>query len=218
MARGPSGATSWTYRSKKGVDLCQAARTELLEACGRPVLNQKRLLCFRTHLCSFVSTLVLMQRLLASGVAFVVLLVVAGCGSGGGGAMPAHDTGTGGNSGANSVSSSGNLANGGNDSLASDSTSAASLAASKQVISRSATLKCLSGSHVAAHAAGPDAIEIDGVGAPRVDFATTPGQADAESFNAQAEAAEQIGNALLYPNRGSDALLAQIEHCLTTSS
>jgi hypothetical protein len=160
-----------------------------------------------------------MQRLLASGVAFVVLLLVVGCGSGGGGAMPAHDAGTGGNSGANSVSASGNLATGGNDSLASDSTSAASLAASKQVISRSATLACLSSSHIAAHAAVPNAIDIDGMpGAPRVDFVTTPGQADAESFNAQAEGAEQIGNAFLYTNKGSDALLTQVEHCLATSS
>jgi hypothetical protein len=67
--------------------------------------------------------------------------------------------------------------------------------------------------------AGSDTIEIDGMlGAPRVRFATTPGQADAESFNAQAEGAEQIGNAFLYTNQGSDALLAQIEHCLASSS
>jgi hypothetical protein len=50
---------------------------------------------------------------------------------------------------------------------------------------------------------------------PRVQFTPTPGAAQAAQIQAQAEGAEVIGSALLYPNQASDTELNQIETCLS---
>jgi hypothetical protein len=49
---------------------------------------------------------------------------------------------------------------------------------------------------------------------PRVFFEPTAGAAQAAQIEAQAQGAEVIGSALLYPDQGSDAELNQIETCL----
>src|ERR687895_788907 len=51
-----------------------------------------------------------------------------------------------------------------------------------------------------------DIIVGDGPGAPRIKIFLTSGEAEARTFAGEAEAAEQIGAALLYVNDGSDEL------------
>jgi hypothetical protein len=45
-------------------------------------------------------------------------------------------------------------------------------------------------------------------------FTPTPGAAQAAQIQAQAQGAEVIGSALLYPAQASDSELSQIETCL----
>jgi len=52
-------------------------------------------------------------------------------------------------------------------------------------------------------------------GGPTVRFAPTPGAAQALQIDGQAQGAEVIGSALLYPHDGTDAELGSIETCLS---
>ena len=49
---------------------------------------------------------------------------------------------------------------------------------------------------------------------PTVAFEPTPGDAQGVQIHAQAQGAEVIGSALLYPNQASDALLQKVEDCV----
>lgn len=49
---------------------------------------------------------------------------------------------------------------------------------------------------------------------PVVSFEPTPGDAQGVQIHGQAQGAEVIGSALLYPNQGSDALLNKVEACV----
>jgi hypothetical protein len=50
---------------------------------------------------------------------------------------------------------------------------------------------------------------------PTIEFLLTPGDAQAVQIKGQAQGAEAIGSALLYPNLASDALLNKVEKCMT---
>ena len=49
---------------------------------------------------------------------------------------------------------------------------------------------------------------------PTVSFEPTPGDAQGIQIHGQAQAAEVIGSALLYPNQASDSLLTKVENCV----
>ena len=49
---------------------------------------------------------------------------------------------------------------------------------------------------------------------PTVSFEPTPGDAQGVQIHGQAQAAEVIGSALLYPNLASDSLLTKVESCV----
>jgi hypothetical protein len=49
---------------------------------------------------------------------------------------------------------------------------------------------------------------------PTVYFEPTPGAAQEMQIDGQAQGAEVIGSALLYPNQASDQLLQQVEDCV----
>jgi hypothetical protein len=49
---------------------------------------------------------------------------------------------------------------------------------------------------------------------PTVAFEPTPGDAQGVAIHGEAQAAEVIGAALLYPNQASDALLSKVEGCV----
>jgi hypothetical protein len=50
---------------------------------------------------------------------------------------------------------------------------------------------------------------------PTIEFLATPGAAQDAAIKGQAQGAEAIGSALLYPNMASDALLNKVEACTT---
>jgi hypothetical protein len=77
-------------------------------------------------------------------------------------------------------------------------------------------LACLRADRVPFRTVGLTGIQIGAPPAgPRVVFEPTPGAAQAAQIEAQAQGAEVIGSALLYPNQGSDSELNQIETCLS---
>lgn len=79
-------------------------------------------------------------------------------------------------------------------------------------------LRCLRQAGLRARHAGRDGIQVLPKGAgPRIVFAATPGDAEAAQLHGQAEGAEVIGNALLYPNAAPDDLLKKVETCLAGS-
>lgn len=57
-------------------------------------------------------------------------------------------------------------------------------------------------------------IQVDGTGAPKVEFFTSVGEAEGKQFLGGAQNAEQIGASLLYVNAGDDKLLGDLEECL----
>jgi hypothetical protein len=62
---------------------------------------------------------------------------------------------------------------------------------------------------------GPTGMQIGPLpGGPTVEFEPTPGTAQGIQINGQAQGAEVIGSALLYPHTASDAELKLIETCL----
>jgi hypothetical protein len=77
-------------------------------------------------------------------------------------------------------------------------------------------LGCLRQAHLAVQVASPIRLQIDALPAgPTVVFTQTPGAAQHEQIDGDAQSAEVIGSALLYPNQGSAAELASIEACLS---
>ena len=76
-------------------------------------------------------------------------------------------------------------------------------------------VQCLRNDHLPVQEIGLTGLQIGPAPAgPRVVFTPTPGAAQAAQIDAQAQGAEVIGAALLYPDQGSDAELDQIETCL----
>lgn len=78
-------------------------------------------------------------------------------------------------------------------------------------------LKCLLADHLPARKVGRVGIQIGPLpGGPTIEFLPTPSAAQAAQIEGAPgyQGAEVIGAALLYPNRGSDAELSQIESCL----
>jgi hypothetical protein len=57
-------------------------------------------------------------------------------------------------------------------------------------------------------------LEILAPGTPTVGFEPTPGIAQGVQIQGEAQGAEVIGSALLYPNGASDALLTKVETCM----
>jgi hypothetical protein len=82
--------------------------------------------------------------------------------------------------------------------------------------SKADRVACLQSDHLPVQEVGLTGLQIGAPpGGPRVVFTPTPGAAQADQIRAQAQGAEVIGSALLYPNQGSDQELAAIEACLT---
>jgi hypothetical protein len=76
-------------------------------------------------------------------------------------------------------------------------------------------LGCLRNDHIAATPVSPTKLQIGPApSGPTVVFTPTPGAAQAQQIDGNAQGAEAIGSALLYPNQGSDAELTAIEDCL----
>ncbi len=80
---------------------------------------------------------------------------------------------------------------------------------------RTKHVNCLRQHHIAASEFGRAGIQIGppGIG-PTVVFTPTPGAAQGQQIQGQAQAAEVIGAALVYPNKASDAQLKVIETCV----
>ena len=49
---------------------------------------------------------------------------------------------------------------------------------------------------------------------PTVQFQPTPGDAQGKQIGGQAQGAEVIGSALLYPNQAPSSLLSKVESCV----
>jgi hypothetical protein len=76
-------------------------------------------------------------------------------------------------------------------------------------------VQCMRDDHLPVQEVGLTGLQIGAqASGPRVVFTPTPGAAQADQIQAEAQGAEVIGSALLYPNQGSDAELNQIETCL----
>jgi hypothetical protein len=74
---------------------------------------------------------------------------------------------------------------------------------------------CIHGKGLPAEKTGADAIAVGaGPRSPRIVFAATSGEAEADHVRPGAEGAEIIGDALLYVRSGSDAELGKLEDCL----
>jgi hypothetical protein len=82
--------------------------------------------------------------------------------------------------------------------------------------SKADRVQCLQNDHLPVQEIGLTDLQIGPPPAgPRVVFEPTPGAAQGAQIKAQAQGAEVIGSALLYPNQASDGELGQIETCLT---
>ena len=93
----------------------------------------------------------------------------------------------------------------------------ASAPENRQADKRGAALACMTGEKkLDARAVGKDAIQVDGRTGPHVRFYLTGGEAEADQFEGKAEGSEQIRSALLFPRKGSDQLVEQVEDCLTS--
>jgi len=74
---------------------------------------------------------------------------------------------------------------------------------------------CLRSEHLPVQLVGQTGIQIGALpNGPSIWFEATPGAAQAHQIGGQAQGAEVIGSALLYPHQGSDSELAMIEDCL----
>jgi hypothetical protein len=61
---------------------------------------------------------------------------------------------------------------------------------------------------------GDKSIQVGGKDGPKIDFFVSGGEAEGKQFDGNAQGAEQIGASLMYVNKGSDSVLAQLEDCL----
>jgi hypothetical protein len=76
-------------------------------------------------------------------------------------------------------------------------------------------LACIRDAHVAVTVVSPIKLQIDSwPGGPTVVFKPTAGAAQAAQIDGNAQGAEVIGTALLYPNQGSPGELTAVEDCL----
>lgn len=76
-------------------------------------------------------------------------------------------------------------------------------------------VKCMRQDHLPVEEVGRTGLQIGALPAgPTVVYAPTSGAAQADQIQGQAQGAEVIGSALLYPNQAPDAELNQIETCL----
>jgi hypothetical protein len=76
-------------------------------------------------------------------------------------------------------------------------------------------VRCLKQAHLAVQELSPTSLQIGSAPAgPTVVFAATPGAAQAYQIQGQAQGAEIIGSALLYPHQGSPSELSALETCL----
>jgi hypothetical protein len=83
-------------------------------------------------------------------------------------------------------------------------------------------IACLQQEHVAVHreqntVAGKvlPGFTVGAAGSgPTVSFEPTPGDAQGVAIQGEAQGAEVIGSALLYPNQASDKLLSRVESCV----
>lgn len=76
-------------------------------------------------------------------------------------------------------------------------------------------LACMQQDKLPVQLVGPTGMQIGPLpGGPTVEFEPTPGTAQGTQINGQAQGAEVIGSALLYPHAASDAELKLIETCL----
>jgi hypothetical protein len=81
---------------------------------------------------------------------------------------------------------------------------------------RGGMIKCLKLKQVQAVRIGRTGLQIGALPAgPTIDYASTPGDAQAAQIHGKVQSAEVIGSAFLYPNEASDATLQKVENCLT---
>lgn len=74
---------------------------------------------------------------------------------------------------------------------------------------------CLESDHLPVQLVGQTGIQIGPLpNGPTIWFTPTPGSAQAQQIAGQAQGAEVIGAALLYPHQGSHGELLLIENCL----
>jgi hypothetical protein len=74
---------------------------------------------------------------------------------------------------------------------------------------------CLKQAHLAVQELSPTSLQVGAAPAgPTVVFTATPGAAQGEQIQGQAQGAEIIGSALLYPHQGSPSELTKVETCL----
>jgi len=74
---------------------------------------------------------------------------------------------------------------------------------------------CLRQDHIPVVLIGSTAMQIESKPyGPTVYFEPTPGAAQYAQIDGQAQGAEIIGSALLYPNQASDQLLSKVEACV----
>ena len=76
-------------------------------------------------------------------------------------------------------------------------------------------LACMQHDKLPVQLVGPTGMQIGPLpGGPTVEFEPSPGTAQGIQINGEAQGAEVIGSALLYPHTASDAELKLIETCL----
>jgi hypothetical protein len=76
-------------------------------------------------------------------------------------------------------------------------------------------LQCIKDAHIAVQVVSPTKLQVGTAPAgPTIVFTPTAGAAQAQQIDGDAQGAEAIGTALLYPNQGSDSELTGIEDCL----
>jgi hypothetical protein len=75
--------------------------------------------------------------------------------------------------------------------------------------------RCMTQAGLTVAEVGQTVLQVgDSATGARIDFQATPGAAQQAQISGQAQAAEVIGSALLYPQQTSDAQLKAIEDCL----
>ena len=79
---------------------------------------------------------------------------------------------------------------------------------------RAVALDCIRDAGLEAALTGEKSIQVDGASGPRVEFLVSSGEAEARQFQGDAQAAEQIGAALLFVNQAGEKDLKKIETCL----
>jgi hypothetical protein len=80
---------------------------------------------------------------------------------------------------------------------------------------RATHVKCLQSEHIPVTEFSRTWLQIGTKpSGPTVHFEFTPGAAQAQQIDGQAQSAEVIGAALLYPNQASDTLLQRVEDCM----